>query len=129
MKDIIVFEFEKDEQIFAEVENADYLQDELVSNCGNVIKRTTQKFGIVLSSIKTVAKSTYDNIKLTPNRPDEVSIEFGLKLSGDVSAIIASTSAEGHIKVTLKWSDINKKKVDQIKEKDKVQDNIQNKRD
>lgn len=123
MEEVIVFESEKNEQIFVEVENAEYLQDELVSDADRTIKKTTKKFEDVLSSVKTIAKSTYNSISLIPNRPDEVVIEFGLKISGDISAVITSTSAEGHIKVTLKWSGINNKKEepqqDEEDEKDK----------
>ena len=35
--------------------------------------------------------------------PDEVSLEFGLKVSGGVSWFFAKAQGEGTIKVTLKW--------------------------
>ena len=36
--------------------------------------------------------------------PDEVSLEFGLQVSGGVNWFFAKAEAEGTIKVTLKWS-------------------------
>jgi hypothetical protein len=36
--------------------------------------------------------------------PDEVSLEFGLKVSGGVNWFFAKAQGEGTIKVTLKWS-------------------------
>jgi hypothetical protein len=36
--------------------------------------------------------------------PDEVEIEFGVKLSADANAIIARTSAEANFTISLKWS-------------------------
>jgi hypothetical protein len=37
-------------------------------------------------------------------KPEEVTAEFGLRLSAKTSAIIASGTAEAHLKVSLKWS-------------------------
>ena len=36
--------------------------------------------------------------------PDEVSLEFGLKVSGEVNWFFAKSQGEGAIKVTLKWA-------------------------
>ncbi len=36
--------------------------------------------------------------------PDEVSLEFGLKVSGGVNWFFAKAQGEGSIKVTLKWA-------------------------
>ena len=36
--------------------------------------------------------------------PDEVSLEFGLKASGEVNWWFAKSQGEGMIKVTLKWA-------------------------
>ena len=36
--------------------------------------------------------------------PDEVSLEFGLKVSGGVNWFFAKAQGEGTIKVTLKWA-------------------------
>ena len=35
--------------------------------------------------------------------PDEASVEFGVALKGESSAIIAKTSAEGNLKISLTW--------------------------
>jgi hypothetical protein len=37
--------------------------------------------------------------------PDEVSLEFGLKVSGGVNWFFAKAQGEGTIKVTLKWAE------------------------
>ena len=36
--------------------------------------------------------------------PDEVSLEFGLKVSGEVNWFFANAQGEGAIKVTLRWA-------------------------
>jgi NTP-dependent ternary system trypsin peptidase co-occuring protein len=35
--------------------------------------------------------------------PDEIAIEFGVKLSADVGAIIARTGGEANFKISLRW--------------------------
>ena len=36
--------------------------------------------------------------------PDEVSLEFGLKVSGGVNWFFAKAQSQGSIKVTVKWA-------------------------
>lgn len=36
--------------------------------------------------------------------PDEHEIEFGLKLNGEVGAVVARSSAEGHFVVRMRWT-------------------------
>lgn len=36
--------------------------------------------------------------------PDELSVELGFKISGEVNWFFAKNAAEGNIKVTLKWA-------------------------
>jgi hypothetical protein len=35
--------------------------------------------------------------------PDEVQVEFGLQLSADVGAVIATTGVQANFRVTLAW--------------------------
>ena len=37
-------------------------------------------------------------------KPDEIEVKLGLKFSVEAGAIIAKTSSEGNIEVTLKWT-------------------------
>ena len=37
-------------------------------------------------------------------KPDEVEIEFGVKLNAEAGALIARTGTEGHFQVTVRWS-------------------------
>ena len=38
-----------------------------------------------------------------PRRPDELTVTFGIELSGSVGAFIASTAATANIAITLTW--------------------------
>jgi hypothetical protein len=36
-------------------------------------------------------------------KPEEISLEFGIKFTAGAEALIAKTSVEGNVKVTLTW--------------------------
>jgi hypothetical protein len=38
-----------------------------------------------------------------PRRPDELTVTFGIELSGSMGAVIASTAATANIAITLTW--------------------------
>jgi hypothetical protein len=40
--------------------------------------------------------------------PDELEVEFGIRLNGKAGAVIASTEAEGHFQVKLAWKPVNR---------------------
>lgn len=62
-----------------------------------------KRFSEALSAIKGIAEDSYKVISSIPTTPEEVSLEFGIKISSKLEAIIASSNAEAHLKVTLKW--------------------------
>jgi hypothetical protein len=67
-------------------------------------KTATQSLQSALEAIKPAANEVATTLISLAQKPSRVEVEFGLKLSAEVGAIIASTSAEGHIGVKLIWS-------------------------
>jgi hypothetical protein len=61
--------------------------------------RLTERLQGVAEAAEQVAESLRSRLA-----PDEVSLEFGLKVSGEVSWFFAKSQGEGTIKVTLKWA-------------------------
>ena len=62
-----------------------------------------ESFEKALDAVRPAAEKLMQTINGLLIRPEEVEIEFGIKLSGKVGALIASTSTEGHFNVKLKW--------------------------
>ncbi|MEU7647089.1 CU044_2847 family protein [Streptomyces huasconensis] len=52
--------------------------------------------GAALSALRTFRERALD--------PDAIELEFGVKLTAAAGAVIAKTSAEGHLTVRLTWS-------------------------
>ncbi|OIK02695.1 hypothetical protein BIV25_02570 [Streptomyces sp. MUSC 14] len=57
-----------------------------------------------LEGVRAAAASALRVFRDGSLRPDEVEIEFGVKLSAEAGAVIAKGSTEGHLVVKLSWS-------------------------
>ena len=56
-----------------------------------------------LGTVRPAAEQLMATINKLAVLPKEVEVNFGIKLSGKIGALIASSSAEGHFNVKLKW--------------------------
>jgi hypothetical protein len=56
-----------------------------------------------LSHVRGVATTALKTFRDLPVGPDEVEIEFGVKLASEAGAVIAKAKAEGHLVVRLRW--------------------------
>jgi Trypsin-co-occurring domain 1 len=56
-----------------------------------------------LDVVKPAAEALVDKLKNLASAPDEVGIEFGIKLSAEAGAFIASASTEANFSVKLTW--------------------------
>jgi hypothetical protein len=57
-----------------------------------------------LTEVRDAAAATIAQFQDMARKPDEVEIEFGVKLNAEAGAIIARTGMEGHFQVTVRWS-------------------------
>ncbi|RLC16680.1 MAG: hypothetical protein DRI57_10885 [Deltaproteobacteria bacterium] len=103
MKKLLQFKSEDTEPIVVEIEmpEDEYGQQE-VSRDGKLIE-TGKSFQAALATIKPVAEAIISKFSELSKRPQEIDVEFGLKMSADAGAIIASCGVESNFKVTLKW--------------------------
>jgi hypothetical protein len=73
------------------------------SRAGDVIRSATTSFDGALANVRTAAAVALANFRDMDVRPDEIQLEFGLKLNAQAGAVIAKTSLDGHLQVTLTW--------------------------
>jgi hypothetical protein len=50
-----------------------------------------------------MAETLVTRLRDVGERPDEIGIEFGLKMSMEAGLVVAHTSGEANFKVTLQW--------------------------
>lgn len=73
------------------------------SRPGEVAEKATQTLEEALDKIKPAAQSIITRLRGLHDEPDEVAVEFGIKLSAAAGAFVASAGVEANYKVSLKW--------------------------
>ncbi|MBT1687117.1 CU044_2847 family protein [Dawidia soli] len=100
---------------------AEYIQYTLEDGSSILIETTTTHPGGGPVGVEEQVKKSFKGLRetLTPlahfaaelkntvtqklPQPEEVCLEFGAKIAGDVGIIIAKSQVEANIKITLKW--------------------------
>lgn len=69
---------------------------------GKIISEATQSLEVALESVGPAAKSVLT--KLREAGPNEITVEFGLRFTAEVGAVITKTSGECNMTVQLRWA-------------------------
>jgi hypothetical protein len=69
----------------------------------DVVERSTRTMEAVVERIRPAAHAFVDAFSQLPRPPDDVSVTFGVELSAEAGAIIATTAAKANFSVTLGW--------------------------
>ncbi|MGA9771596.1 MAG: CU044_2847 family protein [Blastocatellia bacterium] len=104
MKKLVEFPFDDGTTMFVEVEDP-------VTNVGTVrgahpvelAEKAKQTFEASLEKIKPTASAIIAKLRELSDQPEQVAVEFGIKLSAAAGVVIASTGVEANFKVTLTW--------------------------
>jgi Trypsin-co-occurring domain 1 len=68
-----------------------------------LIQEPAKTFEAAIQHARRAAESLVDQFRSLSSKPDEVSVEFGVKLSSETGAIIAKASADANFSITLTW--------------------------
>ena len=102
MKRLIEFDLEDGGSILVEVEEPEGAVVP-AARAGGVPEKARQTFEAALEKIKPAAGTIIAKLRGLSDPPDEVGVEFGLKLSAEAGAFVASAGTEANYKVTLTW--------------------------
>jgi hypothetical protein len=70
---------------------------------GEITEKATQTFEAALERLKPAAAAIISQLRGVSDPPEQIGVEFGVKLSAGAGAVIASAGAEANYKVTLTW--------------------------
>ncbi|MFI7029788.1 CU044_2847 family protein [Microbispora rosea] len=70
-----------------------------------VVYQSAESLRKALHGVRDAARTALAAFRDFPEGPQEVEVEFGVKLAAEAGAIIAKTAMEGHLTVKLKWTD------------------------
>jgi len=104
MSEIIQFKTRSGSQIAVEVDPQEAEGAQRVSRGGRAVAEAAASLEDALSSVRPVVESMIEDLKDLTSPPSSVALEFGIKLSASLDAIIAKGTGEGNIKVTLTWN-------------------------
>ena len=90
-----------------------------VSRTGEVVKSAAESFGTALAGVRDAAATALRQFRTMDARPDEIQIEFGVRLNAQAGAVIARTGVDGHLKVKLTWQRSRTQREDETDEREK----------
>ena len=103
MRELIEYPLESGGSILVEVDLADDQRIVRAARSDELAAKASQTFEHALDRVRPVADAVLTRLKGLASRPDEVEVSFGLKLSTEAGAILASAGAEANLQVKLKW--------------------------
>jgi hypothetical protein len=103
VKRIVEFPLERGGSVFIESDEPEPAGAVRVGRADGVPEKAKQTFEQSLETVRTVAGALLAKVDELAERPDELQIEFGVKLSGEIGAILASAKAEANYSVTMTW--------------------------
>lgn len=99
-----IFEYPSDKGIVRVEANENLSQGPVAVGRGqNVVEKVKSSFDDAISGIQPIAISLVAQIEKIPTTPKSAEVKFGITLSGELGAILAKTSAEANIEITLTW--------------------------
>jgi hypothetical protein len=57
-----------------------------------------------IESVRRLAEHTVKKVRDLSSRPDRVTLELGIKVSAQAGLVVASTSGDANITLTLEWT-------------------------
>lgn len=109
MKKLIEFPLEDGTTILVEVDENEMGGVVKSSRAGDTITKASKTFEEAMDKVKPAASAIIAKIRSLHDAPDEVEVQFGLKLSAEAGAFVAAAGVDANYSVTLKWKKEEKK--------------------
>ncbi len=107
MAELVKFDLKDGGFIVAEIERAEPVGNRPIGRPG-IAEKAAMQFEEALNRLGPLLKGLIGQLRNQVDTPDQISVEFGFKLSGDLGIIIAKTQAEGNFKLSVTWKGASK---------------------
>ena len=104
MKHLVEFSLEDGSNVVVEIDESE-AAGTIRAGRGDKIEKAKETLEEALNKVLPATKSVVEKLRSIGNKPDEIEITFGIKLSTLAGAFIASASAEANFGVTLRWTE------------------------
>ena len=108
MKELVEFTLESGGSVWVEVETVPGSGQRggpvsFRNPAEKVAEAVVPTFEAALDKVRPVADAVITKLKGLATAPDQIQVEFGLKLTAQAGAIIAAAGGEANFKVALTW--------------------------
>ena len=103
MRRLVEFEIAEGETILVEVDEPEEGSLVQAAKPGEMIVQAQISFSEALDKMKPAINLVIQKLKGITDRPDEIAVEFGLKVGAQAGVVLAAAGIEANYKVTLKW--------------------------
>jgi hypothetical protein len=101
---LVEFPFEGGGSVFVEVDEV-RSDGALRRGLGptELISKADATVEAAFARVKPAAVALVQGLRDLVDAPDEIQVSFGIRLSGEVGAVIAKTSADANFEVVMRW--------------------------
>jgi hypothetical protein len=105
MKRLVEFSLDEGGSVLVEVDepSAGPVMRGIGNDRSALVEKADRTFEDAAAAVTPTARSLIAQLRSVEDPPDEVDIEFGLQLSAQSGAFIASVAAEANFKVSMIW--------------------------
>lgn len=106
MKRLVEFPLDQGGSVLVEVDEppaGPAVRGGLGRDRSTLVEKADQTFEDATAAVTPAARSLIARLRSVDNPPDEVRIEFGVQLSAQTGAFIASVAAEANFTVSMTW--------------------------
>jgi hypothetical protein len=69
-----------------------------------LFERADKSVEAAFARVQPAAAALVEELRAVADPPDAIEVTFGIRLSGEVGAVIAKTAAEANFTICLRWS-------------------------
>ena len=103
MKRLVEFPLEEGGSILVQIDEPD-TGGTIRAGRDETIEKAKETFEEALNRVLPAAKSVVEKLQSMGSRPDEIEVNFGINLSTQAGAFIASATAQANFGVTVRWT-------------------------
>jgi hypothetical protein len=103
MAELIEFATDDGQTVLVEVQEAAGRPVTRGRGTEELVTRASDSLEDVLARLGPVVKGVVGQLRATADWPDEVQVEFAVKLSADSNVIVARAGGEANFRIALKW--------------------------
>jgi hypothetical protein len=103
MGELLRFELDSGGAVLVEVAD-DEPGIEQAARVDDLVVKARVSLENALDQVRAVANAAVARLRDLAEQPQQIQVEFGIRLNAEAGAVIARTQAEGHLQVTLTWT-------------------------